>query len=426
MIRQLAAMDLSTSPESFDYWADQFEKLPMYFQTFYGSTDVTKILNIIDYSIYAHNVTHIVLDNLQFMLSGQGRGFERFELQDDLISKLRTLATEKNVHISLVIHPKKTDDGDDLSINSIFGTSKSTQESDNIYILQNRNGFKIIDIKKNRFDGEIGKVALAFDKDSKRFETINNEEVEMILAGTSPKNVLAMKKLKNQSNEKSHHTEEVSPSPIEKTAILSIDGFELNMAQQESDSTDYNILHKLSKQAQVSSFKRNPKPNSTPDSIFEPKISEDAHTIFGDIKMTNVYQGIPESLLRDEEETFLVDRMTEEGLPDDGDEQLKIARAKAQLLQEQLDAPSNNIGTFNGRLEHNKWILDDNNSPNFYTEQNVIMTYDDIIREVTSNKFKKKPEGRQGNSSANTQNSKSKYSEANLFEDEFLDNFGKH
>jgi len=72
---------------------------------------------------------------------------------DNLISQLRRIATEKNVHISIVIHPKKSDNNNDLEISSIYGTSKATQESDNIFIIQNRKGYKIIDIKKNRFDG---------------------------------------------------------------------------------------------------------------------------------------------------------------------------------------------------------------------------------------------------------------------------------
>lgn len=73
------------------------------------------------------------------------------------------------VHISVVIHPRKTDEGEDLGIHSIFGTSKSVQEADNVWMIQLRENFKIFEIKKNRFDGELGKVALGFDKNSKKF-----------------------------------------------------------------------------------------------------------------------------------------------------------------------------------------------------------------------------------------------------------------
>jgi twinkle protein len=36
-------------------------------------------------------------------------------------------------------------------------------------VIQNRDGFKIFDIKKNRYDGDVGRVALGFNKDSKSF-----------------------------------------------------------------------------------------------------------------------------------------------------------------------------------------------------------------------------------------------------------------
>jgi twinkle protein len=42
------------------------------------------------------------------------------------------------VHVSLVIHPKKWDEKLDLDISSVFGTSKATQESDNVFMIQNR------------------------------------------------------------------------------------------------------------------------------------------------------------------------------------------------------------------------------------------------------------------------------------------------
>lgn len=109
MLTQYSGFNLSTETEKFDYYADRFEDFPLYFQTYFGSTEIEKILDIIEYGIYAYDIGHIVIDNLQFMLSGQARGgFERLELQDQMISKLRRLATEKNVHITLVIHPRKS------------------------------------------------------------------------------------------------------------------------------------------------------------------------------------------------------------------------------------------------------------------------------------------------------------------------------
>ena len=193
MLKQYAGEALEKDVERFEYWADQFEKLPMFYQRFFGSTEMTKILAIIDFAVQSYDVAHIVLDNLQFMLSGQGKGYERFEIQDDLISKIRGIATEKNVHITIVIHPKKTDDNADLSVASIFGTSKATQEADNIFIIQNRSTFKILEIKKNRFDGSVGKIALIFDRATKRYYAINNNDVQHLMAGKSISEILKAK-----------------------------------------------------------------------------------------------------------------------------------------------------------------------------------------------------------------------------------------
>lgn len=74
-----------------------------------------------------------------------------------------------NVHVTVVIHPKKVDEGEDLGIHAIFGSSKSVQEADNVWMIQLRDKFKILEIKKNRFDGELGKVAIGFDKGTKSF-----------------------------------------------------------------------------------------------------------------------------------------------------------------------------------------------------------------------------------------------------------------
>ena len=45
------------------------------------------------------------------------------------------MATEKNIHIFLIIHPKKVEDDTNLTVSSIFGSAKSTQEADNVMIL---------------------------------------------------------------------------------------------------------------------------------------------------------------------------------------------------------------------------------------------------------------------------------------------------
>lgn len=105
---------------------EQFEQYPLYFMNFYGSTPIDLMFETLDYAIYAYDISLICLDNMQFMLSQQALGMQKFELQDKVASMLRNLCTERNVHICLVIHPKKVEDDNKLTVGSIFGTAKVT------------------------------------------------------------------------------------------------------------------------------------------------------------------------------------------------------------------------------------------------------------------------------------------------------------
>lgn len=58
--------------------------------------------------------------------------------QDIALDKFRKFATDKNVHVTLVIHPRKEDEGHRLTTSSIFGSAKATQEADLVVILQVR------------------------------------------------------------------------------------------------------------------------------------------------------------------------------------------------------------------------------------------------------------------------------------------------
>lgn len=82
--------------------------MPLQFMKFYGSTNIDKIISTIIYTIEKEFIYAIVLDTLQFMLSGQAEGYQRFELQDKLIARLRKLSIDYKVHIVIVIHPRKT------------------------------------------------------------------------------------------------------------------------------------------------------------------------------------------------------------------------------------------------------------------------------------------------------------------------------
>ncbi|KAK8812216.1 hypothetical protein WA158_007450 [Blastocystis sp. Blastoise] len=177
MIRQYTGRQLSmdTSREEYDELTDKFTSLPLYFLRFFGSTQVDQVLDAMEYAVYAYDVEHIILDNLQFMLGNTFKGFEKFDAQEMAIHAFRRFATQQNVHITLVIHPRKESEENALNISSVFGTAKATQEADNVIILQNTmSGEKIIEIKKNRFDGELGSCSLSFNKQSLTFNENNS------------------------------------------------------------------------------------------------------------------------------------------------------------------------------------------------------------------------------------------------------------
>eukprot|EP01088_Endostelium_zonatum_P000208 TRINITY_DN1034_c2_g1_i1.p1 TRINITY_DN1034_c2_g1~~TRINITY_DN1034_c2_g1_i1.p1 ORF type:complete len:899 (-),score=259.30 TRINITY_DN1034_c2_g1_i1:44-2740(-) len=169
-----------------EYWNEyshQFSELPLYFMSFFGSSPLELILDAMDYSTYVYDVEHIVLDNLQFMLSGQtatgshgnsfggsgGGYFSKFDYQDKAIESFRAFASSKNVHVTLVIHPRKEDDDVPLNTASIFGTAKATQEADNVMIIQRGKERKYIDVRKNRYEGDIGSIPIRFEKKQLRF-----------------------------------------------------------------------------------------------------------------------------------------------------------------------------------------------------------------------------------------------------------------
>ncbi len=169
-------LDRKEKSQALEVIADRFENLPMYFMKFHGGSDIDDVLDAMEYAAYVHDVQHIILDNMQFMISRNSpkynSSFDKFEIQDIAIEKFRKFATSKNIHITLVCHPRKEEEGMKLGLSSVYGSAKATQEADNVVILQKDptdDNRKYIDVKKNRYDGTLGMCPLYFHQDSKRY-----------------------------------------------------------------------------------------------------------------------------------------------------------------------------------------------------------------------------------------------------------------
>jgi twinkle protein len=175
MLQQFARVPLTHANESeieeLMRVADDFESLPLHFLKFHGGSDIDEVIGAMDYATYVHDVEHVILDDMQFMINRKqnSKSYDKFETQDMAVEKFRKFATEKNIHVTLVVHPRKEDEKTKLGISSIYGSAKATQEADLVLIVQSDGKRKFVEVKKNRYDGTLGYCPLFFDRDSGRY-----------------------------------------------------------------------------------------------------------------------------------------------------------------------------------------------------------------------------------------------------------------
>lgn len=140
MLQQFAGLPLDEHIHLFDQWADRFEQLPIYFMTFHGQQTIKVVMEAVEHATYVHDIAHVIIDNVQFMMgmSEEQRHMDRYWKQDVIVASFRSFATRKNCHVTLVIHPRKEREDEDLTTSSIFGGAKASQEADNVLIIQDK------------------------------------------------------------------------------------------------------------------------------------------------------------------------------------------------------------------------------------------------------------------------------------------------
>lgn len=184
MIEQLTQKSLSTSPDMlisdnlFQDASKTLSNIPLYFYDCYGlNFDLEEFLFSLKNAVQANEIKHVIVDNLQFMLSNSWRGSsDKFDAFERTITALRTFCNTIPVHLTLVVHPRKEDDNVVLGLSSISGTAKATQEADNVLILQRIEGKNFIDIKKNRFAGKLGRIPIEFNESTKEIKEIDKSD----------------------------------------------------------------------------------------------------------------------------------------------------------------------------------------------------------------------------------------------------------
>ncbi|KYQ48786.1 Twinkle protein, mitochondrial [Trachymyrmex zeteki] len=168
MLQQMAEVPLEDNLDKFNIYADAFNKLPIYFMTFHGQQNIKVVMDAVMHATYVHDIAHVIIDNMQFMMGMSEEMTDRYWKQDKIIAQFRNFATQYNCHVTLVIHPRKERD-EELTALSIFGSAKASQEADNVLIIQDKRltsikGKKYLQVAKNRYSGDLGIMLLEFDK----------------------------------------------------------------------------------------------------------------------------------------------------------------------------------------------------------------------------------------------------------------------
>ncbi|CAG9539803.1 unnamed protein product [Cercopithifilaria johnstoni] len=151
-----------------ELWIDRFERtkgeLIIMKADEFRNRSVSQIASAIRNQVVAGEIEHVVIDNLQFLVGlailndETANSFERFHQQDRFIGLMRSIATDCMTHITMVVHPRKTNSGEDLDIHHFGGSGRVTQEADNIFAIQRRRDEadrrrfrKFLYILKNRY-----------------------------------------------------------------------------------------------------------------------------------------------------------------------------------------------------------------------------------------------------------------------------------
>lgn len=168
----------SASDQLFEAAYERLTQLPVHLMDVFGSTPLEHVLGAMEEAVQARGSRLIILDNLQFMLSGQGSSnFDKFDLVDQAVAAVRHFCNRHPVHVVLVVHPRKELDETPLGLCSVSGTAKATQEADNVIVLQKLEGNRrFLEVKKNRFDGELGRVPIGFARHSRMVYELDEDK----------------------------------------------------------------------------------------------------------------------------------------------------------------------------------------------------------------------------------------------------------
>jgi hypothetical protein len=78
---------------NFQAVADRFARLPLYLTDLHGSQRVERVQEAMSHAVYVHDISHVIVDNMQFMLGTSIAGLDRFTLQDNVVQIFRLVGS---------------------------------------------------------------------------------------------------------------------------------------------------------------------------------------------------------------------------------------------------------------------------------------------------------------------------------------------
>lgn len=142
------------------------------------------IIKIFELAASRYGCNVFLVDNLMTARSVIDNDKDFYRAQSNFVGELVNFANRHNVHVHLVCHPKKTQEGRGIGNEDISGSGDITNRAHNVFSLERlsesdrtEQGFDVaLTILKNRWEGVNGLIALNYDPISRRMKVPNELE----------------------------------------------------------------------------------------------------------------------------------------------------------------------------------------------------------------------------------------------------------
>lgn len=161
---------------------------PLFIADYDNRVDIHEMLNMLKFQVQEHRIKLALLDNLNFFLKVTSSQLEKAEM-DNAIHEFVMLAKRLPIHIILVVHPRKTEEGGRIESEfDIKGSSTAVQEASQVLLMNRPTKKQLEDGERNwthrelvfrkiRKKGQnVGKPVWFFYKDGRLFEEGSRNE----------------------------------------------------------------------------------------------------------------------------------------------------------------------------------------------------------------------------------------------------------